>query len=83
MNISAYLEYTSIEAYLPSLLDDISPFPFVEDVLIQRHLNMWFGNGYFLFCYFIFFIFLSLFFYFYFNFILFHFLFVYFTSFIF
>jgi len=49
MNISAYLEYTSIEAYLPSLLDDISPFPFVEDVLIQRHLNMWFGNGYFLF----------------------------------
>jgi len=43
--VSAYLEYTSLTSTFPELKVDISPLTFVENLLIQRHLNIWIGNG--------------------------------------
>ncbi|XP_019626192.1 PREDICTED: uncharacterized protein LOC109471344 [Branchiostoma belcheri] len=44
-NISAYLEYSSIPQYMPSLEADIPGFPFVNSLLTRRHLNMWLSDG--------------------------------------
>ncbi|XP_078667713.1 uncharacterized protein LOC144909547 [Branchiostoma floridae x Branchiostoma belcheri] len=44
-NISAYLEYSSIPQYMPSLQADIPGFPFVNSLLTRRHLNMWLSDG--------------------------------------
>ncbi|CAH1256685.1 JMJD7 [Branchiostoma lanceolatum] len=44
-NMSAYLEYSSIPQYMPSLEADIPGFPFVNDLLTRRHLNMWLSDG--------------------------------------
>ncbi|KAI8512742.1 hypothetical protein Bbelb_093810 [Branchiostoma belcheri] len=44
-NISAYLEYSSIPQYMPSLEADIPGFPFVTPLLTRRHLNMWLSDG--------------------------------------
>ncbi|XP_022083577.1 jmjC domain-containing protein 7-like isoform X5 [Acanthaster planci] len=42
---SAYLEYSSIPDYLPELEEDIPEFPFAQDLLTRRHLNIWLGDG--------------------------------------
>jgi len=39
VNVSAYLEYTSISAYLPKLLENIDTLGIAED-LVQEHLNV-------------------------------------------
>ncbi|XP_066275807.1 uncharacterized protein [Branchiostoma lanceolatum] len=44
-NMSAYLEYSSIPQYMPTLQADIPGFPFVNDLLSRRHLNMWLSDG--------------------------------------
>ncbi|CAH1256688.1 JMJD7 [Branchiostoma lanceolatum] len=44
-NISAYLEYSSIPQYMPSLQADIPGFPFVTDLLTWHDLNMWLSDG--------------------------------------
>ncbi|CAH1256686.1 JMJD7 [Branchiostoma lanceolatum] len=47
-NMSAYLEYSSIPQYMPSLEADIPGFPFVNDLLTlltRQHLNMWLSDG--------------------------------------
>ncbi|XP_078583399.1 uncharacterized protein LOC144866073 [Branchiostoma floridae x Branchiostoma japonicum] len=44
-NMSAYLEYSSIPQYMPSLEADIPGFPFVNNLLTRRHLNMWLSDG--------------------------------------
>ena len=45
VNISAYLEYSSIPNYMPELEDDIEEFAFVNDTLTRKHLNLWLSNG--------------------------------------
>lgn len=43
--VSAYLEYSSIPAYMPELEDDIDELSFVSGLLERRHLNMWLSDG--------------------------------------
>ncbi|XP_023931467.1 jmjC domain-containing protein 7 [Lingula anatina] len=45
-NYSAYLEYTSIPQYFPSLEQDIKEPGFVKGLLKRRHLNIWLSDGY-------------------------------------
>lgn len=45
VNLSAYLEYSSIPEHMPELEEDISEFDFVKGVLTRRHLNMWLSSG--------------------------------------
>ena len=42
---SAYLEYSSIPYYMPTLQQDMFELPFVEGILEVRHLNMWLSDG--------------------------------------
>ena len=42
---SAYLEYSSIPYYMPSLQQDIFELPFVRGELEVQHLNMWLSDG--------------------------------------
>ena len=44
MNVSAYMEYTSMSAYLPRLLEDVRLFDFARFLKVQ-HQNIWIGNG--------------------------------------
>ena len=43
--ISAYLEYSSIPAYMAELEEDIDELPFVSGLLERRHLNIWLSDG--------------------------------------
>lgn len=43
--VSAYLEYSSITQHFPKLEEDIKPFPFVNNNLKRRHLNIWLSDG--------------------------------------
>ena len=45
VNVSAYLEYSSIPDHMPELEKDISEFDFVKGILTRRHLNIWLSNG--------------------------------------
>ncbi|XP_074660772.1 jmjC domain-containing protein E-like [Tubulanus polymorphus] len=46
VNVSAYLEYTSLADYFSELRDDISEMPFVEGVGMKlKHTNIWLSNG--------------------------------------
>ena len=42
---SAYLEYSSIPHYMPTLQQDMFELPFIRDELELRHLNMWLSDG--------------------------------------
>lgn len=42
---SAYLEYSSIPYYMPTLQQDIFELSFIEGSLGMRHLNMWLSDG--------------------------------------
>lgn len=42
---SAYLEYSSIPYYMPSLQQDMFELPFVRGELEIQHLNMWLSDG--------------------------------------
>ena len=44
-SFSAYLEYSSIPHYMPSLQQDMFELSFVEGELELRHLNMWLSDG--------------------------------------
>ncbi|XP_057291218.1 bifunctional peptidase and (3S)-lysyl hydroxylase JMJD7-like [Hydractinia symbiolongicarpus] len=45
LNISAYLEYSSIREYFPELEKDVKPFTFVDGILKSSSLNIWLSNG--------------------------------------
>ena len=45
MNVSAYLEYSSIPQYFPELEKDLEELEIVKDVLKRVHLNIWLSNG--------------------------------------
>jgi len=45
VNISAYLEYSSIREYFSELENDVEEIPFMHDMLKLSHLNMWLSNG--------------------------------------
>ncbi|XP_041367091.1 bifunctional peptidase and (3S)-lysyl hydroxylase Jmjd7-like [Gigantopelta aegis] len=44
-NVSAYLEYTSVDQYMPELKKDLKEMPFFTDLLELKHLNMWLSDG--------------------------------------
>ena len=43
--LSAYLEYSSIPAYLPSLEGDLDEPKFASRLLQRKHLNIWLSDG--------------------------------------
>lgn len=45
VNISAYLEYSSIPQYMPELEQDIDEMPFIKQLLNRKHLNIWLSDG--------------------------------------
>jgi jumonji domain-containing protein 7 len=44
-NVSAYLEYSSIQDYMPELEADIEEFEFASVFSHLKHLNMWLSDG--------------------------------------
>ena len=43
--ISAYLEYSSVEANFPELKRDVVEPPFLREFLRKSHFNLWFSDG--------------------------------------
>ena len=44
-NVSAYLEYSSVDQYMPELKEDLKEMTFFKDLLELKHLNIWLSDG--------------------------------------